>query len=216
MNPARSIAAIILAGGASRRMGSPKALLRFQNETFLDRLIRIFSEVSDPVIVVTGHNAAQIRAGLERPGDAVFVVNPDPERGMLSSLQCALEAVPAGAEAVMFAPVDHPHLKVSTLESLACRFYTGHTPITVPTFAGAHGHPVCIARAVIADLLALPQTAQASDVIHRYVGQTCYFEVDDPAIISDIDDQAAYAELMGAQPSPPAAAQQSPPGTRRP
>jgi molybdopterin-guanine dinucleotide biosynthesis protein A len=51
------IAGLILAGGASRRMGTPKALLRFQNETFLDRLIRIFSTVASPVIVVLGHQS---------------------------------------------------------------------------------------------------------------------------------------------------------------
>ncbi len=57
MNSA-SIAGLILAGGASRRMGSPKALLRLQDETFLDRLIRLFSGVCEPVVVVVGDHAA--------------------------------------------------------------------------------------------------------------------------------------------------------------
>jgi molybdenum cofactor cytidylyltransferase len=204
VNSPGSIAGLILAGGASRRMGSPKALLRFQDETFLDRSIRIFSEAANPVVVVLGHNAPQIRSGIQRPGQAVFVENPDPERGMLTSLQCGLKAVPATAEAVMFAPVDHPHLKNSTLQALASRFHLEHAPVTVPTYAGEHGHPVCISRALVAELLALPETAMASDVIHRYVPQTVYFEVDDPAIINDIDDHAAYSELIAAHPTPPA------------
>lgn len=204
MNTVGSIAGLILAGGASRRMGSPKALLRFQDETFLDRLIRTFSEATNPVIVVLGHTAQQIRSGIERPGRAVFVVNPNPERGMLTSLQCGLEAVPTTAEAVMFAPVDHPHLKDWTLQALASRFHLEHAPVTVPTYAGEHGHPVCISRALVAELLALPETAMASDVIHRYVPQTVYFEVDDPAIVADIDDRAAYTDLLAAHPSPPA------------
>ncbi|HYL35650.1 MAG TPA: nucleotidyltransferase family protein [Bryobacteraceae bacterium] len=197
-----SIAGIILAGGASRRMGTPKALLHFENETFLDRLIRLFSRVCDPVIVVAGYHAEHIRAGLRHPAAAVFVVNRDPERGMLSSLQCGLEAVPASAEAVLFAPVDHPHLKLATLEALAVRFETERAPVTVPTYAGEHGHPVCIARALADELLALPLAAMASDVIHRYVAQTCYFEIDDPAVVTDIDDPAAYAELTAARPRP--------------
>lgn len=201
VKPSGSIAGLILAGGASRRMGSPKALLRFQNETFLDRMIRLFALVCDPVVVVLGHNASQIRAGLENPGAAVFTVNPDPERGMLSSLQCGLGAVPADAAAVMFAPVDHPHLQTSTLEVLASKFQAARAPVTVPVYRGEHGHPVCISRALVDELLALPPTAMASDVIHRYVSETCYFEVDDPAVVTDIDDPAAYAGLMAAQES---------------
>jgi molybdenum cofactor cytidylyltransferase len=190
------IAGIILAGGASRRMGTPKALLRFQGETFLDRLIRLFSAVGNPVIVVVGHHAEAIRSGIERSREAVFVVNPDPERGMLSSLQCGLEAVPPQAEAVLFTPVDHPNLESSTLEKLKADFLAKHAPVTVPTHGGKHGHPVCIARPVIAELLSLPPEAQASDVIHRYVSGTSYIEVPDSAILTDVDDQAAYAELI--------------------
>ena len=87
MTPLPSIAGIILSGGASRRMGTPKALLRFQNETFLDRLIRVFSAACDPIIVVVGEHADAIRSGIERGRDVLFAVNPDPDRGMLSSLQ---------------------------------------------------------------------------------------------------------------------------------
>jgi CTP:molybdopterin cytidylyltransferase MocA len=200
VKPGASIAGIILAGGASRRMGTPKALLRFEDETFLDRMIRLFAEALNPVIVVLGHQGEQIRAGLERAAQAAFVVNPDPERGMLSSLQCSLAAVPGDAEAVMFTPVDHPQLSGSTLEKLAAAFAEHRAPVTVPTYAGRHGHPVCIARPLIAELLALPTTAQASDVIHRYAQQTCYVAVDDAAVTTDIDDPAAYAGLLAGRP----------------
>ncbi len=190
------IAGIILSGGASRRMGTPKALLRFQNETFLDRLIRVFSAVCDPVIVVVGEHAGQIRSGIERGSEVLFAVNPDPDRGMLSSLQCGLALVPAEADAAMFLPVDHPHLAVSTIETLAARFRADRAPVTVPTYAGEHGHPVCIARPLIAELLALPPDAKPSDVIHRHVPQTVYVEVSDPAVVTDVDDPAAYADLL--------------------
>ena len=199
VKPSGSIAGLILAGGASRRMGSPKALLRFQDETFLDRMIRLFAQVCDPVVIVLGHNASQIRAGLQHPGNAVFTVNPDPERGMLTSLQCGLQAMPATVEAVMFTPVDHPHLQPSTLETLSSKFQAARAPVTVPVYAGEHGHPVCISKPLADELLALPETSMASDVIHRYIPQTCYFDVDDPAVVTDIDDPAAYAGLMAAQ-----------------
>jgi molybdenum cofactor cytidylyltransferase len=193
---APKIAGIILSGGASRRMGTPKALLRFRNETFLDRLIGLFSAVCNPIIVVVGLHADTIRSGIQRGRDVLFALNPDPERGMLSSLQCGLALVPADAAAAMFLPVDHPHLEISTLETLAARFDADRAPVTVPTYAGEHGHPVCISRALVAELLALPPDAKASDVIHRHVPQTVYIEVSDSAVVTDIDNPIAYADLL--------------------
>jgi molybdenum cofactor cytidylyltransferase len=191
------IAGLILAGGASRRMGTPKALLKFQNETFLDRMVRLFSHVSSPVIVVLGHQSGQIRSGIERSTDAIFTVNPDPERGMLSSLQCGLRVLAADTEAVMFTPVDHPNLQPATIEKLAAQFQAQRAPVIVPTYDGRHGHPVCIARALANELLALPPSAMASDVIHKYVSQTSYIEVSDAAVTTDVDDPEAYAGLLG-------------------
>ena len=200
MNPGSKIAGIILSGGASRRMGSPKALLLFQNETFLDRLIRVFSSVCNPIVVVVGEHADRIRSGIERGGEVLFAVNPDPDRGMLSSLQCGLALVPPDANAAMFLPVDHPRIALNTVRSVAERFLRDRAPVTVPVHLGEHGHPVCIARPVIDELLALPVEAKASDVIHRHVAQTSYVEVVDQAVVTDIDDPAAYADLIAQRP----------------
>jgi CTP:molybdopterin cytidylyltransferase MocA len=115
---------------------------------------------------------------------------------MLSSLQCGLMLVPAAADAAMFLPVDHPNIQLSTIETLAARFRSDRAPVIVPTYAGEHGHPVSIARPLIAELLALPPAAKASDVIHRHVRQTVYVPVSDPAVVTDVDDPAAYASLL--------------------
>jgi molybdenum cofactor cytidylyltransferase len=191
-----TIAGIILSAGASSRMGTPKALLALDGETFLDRLIRLFSEVAIRPIVVLGHQADQIQSGIQRAAEVRFAFNPDPERGMLSSLQCGLEAVPQEAEAALFVPVDHPNLESSTLQKLIGHFNAERAPVTIPTFQGKHGHPVLIARPLIGELLALPATAQASEVIHRYRSETAYIPVDDPAVSNDVDDRAAYQKLL--------------------
>ena len=194
MNSRGHIAGVILSGGASRRMGTPKALLQYQGETFLDRLIRLFSTVCDPVVVVLGHDASRIQAGLEKPGDALFVVNPDPDRGMLSSLQCGT-GIPAcvGSDAVLFTPVDHPNIEASTIASLSDSFFTHRAPVTVPIFQGRKGHPVCISREVIRELLALPPTSDTGEVVRAHPIRR--IEVDDPGVVSDIDDPQAYAAL---------------------
>ena len=185
-------------------MGRPKALLQYQGETFLDRLIRLFSAVCQPVVVVLGHEAERIQAGLQRAGDAIFVVNPDPDRGMLSSLQCALGTTglqppldKAGAmsypDGVLFTLVDHPNVERSTIERIVAEFLTHRSRVTVPVYQNRKGHPVCISREVVQQLLALPSTSQTGDVIRSH--PTRRIDVDDPGVVSDIDDPEAYAAL---------------------
>src|SRR5579872_7589241 len=100
------IAGIILSAGASRRMGRPKATLDYHGETFIGRLVRIFSTVCDPVIVVLGHGAETLAPHV--PASAQLQVNPDPDRGQLSSLQIAIRALPAECDSFLFTLVDCP------------------------------------------------------------------------------------------------------------
>jgi len=95
-------AGLILAAGESSRMGSPKALLDFRGETFLDRLIARFSEFCVPVIVVIGSEAERIRSGVRHPERALFAENADYRRGQLSSMPCGLRMIPRTAEGVLF------------------------------------------------------------------------------------------------------------------
>jgi molybdenum cofactor cytidylyltransferase len=197
------ITGIILAGGASRRMGSPKALLDYRGETFAGRLIRVLSGTCEPVIVALGHQAETIRpqlTGVHPMGSVCFVVNPDPERGQLSSLQVALEAVPADAEGFLFIPVDCPAVEPATLAYLveAFRGRQSSTMLVIPSYRGRHGHPVCAARQLLPEFLAMPATGQAREIVHRHAAQTQYLEVEDAGIVADIDDADAYRRLSGA------------------
>jgi molybdenum cofactor cytidylyltransferase len=198
VNPETHSAAIILAAGASSRMGRPKPLLELDGETFLDRVIDRFSGICRPVIVVLGYGADQVRAGIVRGAQAIILVNPAPERGMLSSLQCGLRHVPDTAEAVLFTPVDLPCITRDTIERLAA---AEPAPVAIPTFQGRKGHPVRVSQKIAAELLALPLDARATDVIHRHRAHV--IEVDDPGILHDVDtpdDYAALLEASGARP----------------
>ena len=74
----------------------------------------------------------------------------------------------------------------------------GRALLAVPRLAGRHGHPVLFAAALIADFLALPPDAEARAVIRQNIAHTTYIDVDDPAILTDIDDPQAYADLLAA------------------
>jgi len=191
------IAGIILAAGASSRMGSPKALLEYRGETFIQRLVRVLSAVCDPVIVVLGYHADALRPAV---ANTTIVVNPAPERGQLSSLQTGLAALPSAAEGFLFTPVDSPAIEIPTVECLAAEFQRRDpaTLLVIPRFEGKRGHPVFATRAIADELSALPLTAQARDVIRGHVAQTLYIDVDDPGILTDIDDREAYRRLSEA------------------
>ena len=138
---------ILLAGGASRRMGRDKALLMRGGESYLARGIRTLWSACDVVVIVLGAHAARLRARLEaefaalaahgrlagprgprragtapatRSLEAHFVVNAGWRSGMLSSARLGLRvALERGPDAVMVLPVDHPAVGEATVTALA-------------------------------------------------------------------------------------------------
>ena len=192
-----SVAGIILAAGESRRMGFPKALLRYRDETFLDTLIGLFAARCQPVIVVLGAHSDRIRERTLRP--ATFAINADYQRGQTSSMQCGLRAVPAGAESVLFTLVDHPAVAPATLDALlAGQVHIPGPLVRVPRHHGRRGHPIWFSRELIAEFLGLQDLGAAREIVRSHAAQTEFLDVDDPGILADIDDPAAYGRLTGA------------------
>ena len=185
-------AGLILAAGESKRMGSPKALLDFRGETFLDRLIGVFSQFCAPVVVVVGHDAARIRTGVKNSARVVFTENTDYQLGQFSSMQCGLRAIPESIDGVLFTLVDHPAVRPSTVQALL----DDPGLLAIPSFQGRRGHPIYLHRNLISEFLALPADSQAKLVVNRHLADIRYAEVDDPGILSDIDDPAAYRRLL--------------------
>jgi len=124
-------------------------------------------------------------------------VNPDPSRGQLSSLQAALAEMPAHTDGFAFIPVDCPAIATDTVEKLARAFKQRQaaTLFVIPRQSGRRGHPVFAAASIAAELLALPPTAEAREVVHAHVDRTEYVEVGDPGIFADVDDPEAYRLL---------------------
>jgi molybdenum cofactor cytidylyltransferase len=193
-------------------MGFPKALLRYRDETFLDTLIGLFAARCQPVIVVLGAHSDRIREHTLRP--ASFAINADYQRGQTSSMQCGLRALPPGAGSVLFTLVDHPAVTGDTLDALLRGRSSESVPksgdaaglsaratsclVRVPRYQGRRGHPIWFARELIAEFLALPDNGAAREIVRGHSAQTEFLDVDDPGILADIDDPAAYGRLTGA------------------
>lgn len=195
-----TLAGIILAAGASRRMGAPKALLEYAGETFLDRWIGLLAAHCSPVLVTLGSQAETIRSRLRRAAQAQFIVNPAPERGQFSSLQCALQVLPVPVEGFVFTPVDYPAVRADTVAELVRVFLEERPLVLAPRHQGRSGHPVCCARSLADEMLAEPAESQARIVLRRHAAQIRYLDVDDPGILEDADDPEAYARLLGRTP----------------
>jgi len=127
------VSGLVLAAGAGRRMGQPKAELIVDGERLVDRAVRVLRAGGcDEVVTV-------VRDGLLSP-DAQVVVNPEPERGMGSSLRLALSAA-TGTRAVILL-VDTPGIGADAIRTVVA----ADAPVVVATYNGRRGHPVVVDR----------------------------------------------------------------------
>lgn len=195
------IAAIVLAAGKSERMGRPKALLPLDGSTFLQHLYDLLKNFSlGEVRVVLGSQAEEIKAGINIP-ETDIVINPDYEKGMLSSFQAGLVALQKKApEAVILCPVDHPNISVSLIELIIGNFHSSKAEIIIPTRGGRRGHPVLFAGSLFGELLSAPLDVGARYVIHKFPEKVLEVETDEPGVIQDIDAPEDYRELTGKNP----------------
>lgn len=179
-------AAVVLAAGASRRLGQPKQLVPIEGESLLRRTARLALEAGcAPVVVVLGFEAermAEELAGLP----AEMVVNAQWLSGMGSSLACgvaaALRARPE-MDALLLLVCDQPRLTANHLRRLLARHAAGSAPVTASAYAGRAGVPAIFAPALFSDLESIEGDQGARGLISRHGAQT----VDWPDGACDID-----------------------------
>ena len=164
------IAAVVLAAGRSTRMGGPNKLLA---EIAHRPLVRIAAEEAlasraKPVIVVTGHERAEVETALA--GLPVQLVhNPDFAEGLGTSLRTGIAAVPADADGAIVCLGDMPQVDAGLIDRLIAAFDPARGAlVVVPTFDGKRGNPVLWSRRFFPDLMAVEGDVGARHLIGRY------------------------------------------------
>jgi CTP:molybdopterin cytidylyltransferase MocA len=209
------IVGLVLAAGASRRLGRNKLLLPFRGGTVLSTTVaRLLASILDRVIVVLGYAEGEVRsrAGLSEDPRLAIVANPGWEEGMASSLRRGVEAA-AEAEAVIVALGDQPDTDPEVVGRLVTAFRGGATlavPVhgvpaetgideraTAETGIESTGHPVLFARALFPELLALRGDKGARDVVKRHWSEAVKVAA---VPLHDVDTEGDYRALLEREP----------------
>ena len=179
-------------------MGRSKALLPHPDAgTFVAHAIRQGRAAAlDAIFVVGRENDDELRA--EVPRDlATFVVNPDPERGQLSSLLAGLDAADhPGLAALIVMPVDVPLVSARVIRKLVQHASATESAIVRVVHRGRHGHPVLFKREVFDELRAADPGLGAKAVVRADPRRVLDVEVDEPGVTSDVDTPEDYERLF--------------------
>lgn len=208
MSISPGIAGVVLAAGASTRMGRDKALLPWKGSTLLGVTIDRIKRATELVIVVAGTNSESLKVEVFSRA-AYLVINPNPEEGQFSSLRIGLQAVMNhGRDSALIALVDRPPAAAVTLEQMIARFRengreTGKykkwavVPESIDPATGIakHGHPILVGREMIEAFLKADPTSNARDVEHTYQARIDYLPVNDPNILANVNTPEEFERL---------------------
>jgi len=203
--PARRprIAALVLAGGQSRRMGAiNKLLVEIDGRAMVRHVVdNVLGSGAEPVVVVTGHEADRVRAALDGCRVA-YAENPDFADGLSTSLKTGLAALPKDTDGAIVCLADMPKVSPTVLDRMIAAFDpTEGRSIVVPTRRGKRGNPVLFARRFFEEMGDVSGDVGARHIIGEHDELVVEVEVDDDSVLTDVDTPAALAALTGSQPS---------------
>jgi molybdenum cofactor cytidylyltransferase len=192
-----ALAAVVLAAGESRRMGTPKQLLPFGDRTILQCVVdTLLTAGVGEVIVVLGHLADRVREVLaERP--IRIVENSSYREGMLSSVKCGVRAIGAQCDTMLLALGDQPQISTAVVSELMRRYRQGVSGIVIPRYGSKNGHPIILNVPRYREaILRLPDDVGLNALIQAYSDDVCLTDMATEDILRDIDYPEDYSREL--------------------
>lgn len=205
-----SVSGILLAAGLSTRMGQPKQLLPFGENTIVETVVNnMLNSKFSNVVAVLGHYADQIQDILNKY-PVTTVVNPDYREGMLTSAQAGIKSLNLtndgnllkGSErsdhiAFSIMLVDQPFITSELIDTVINAYTHSEKGIVLPSYQYRRGHPVIFHHKYADDILALDANSDGVRSLYKtYSKDIHYVNVDTDAILRDIDDKVDYEKAL--------------------
>lgn len=187
---------VILAAGASTRLGRPKQLLPWQGVTLLQHAVKTALTVTTQPVVVTGANGEHLAAALD-PGQVKLVFNPNWQQGIASSIRCGLQALlnrTPEPDQVIFMVCDQPFVTAGLLLDLINEQQKSRKPIVASAYADTLGIPALFDKSFFPQLLDLQGDTGARKIIQQHGDEVASVEFPEGKI--DIDTPGEYQELV--------------------
>lgn len=188
----RNVAAILLAAGKSRRMGSCKQLLPLGGKTVIARCLdALFAGGVSEIVVVVAATANQVAAAVQ-DYPVRIVVNPEEEGDMASSVRSGRAALPPAASGVIVALCDYPLVAATTICSLLTAHAESPDGIIIPCHQEERGHPLLFPRVILDEL---SDQLILRDLVRRDPARIRYLTVEDPGVREDMDTPEDYRRI---------------------
>jgi len=188
-----NVHAVILAAGASSRMGSPKQLLIWQDRPLLVHAIdSARSVLTERIVVVLGANAEAIKAAVDLTGVGV-ALNPDWADGMAGSIRAGIQALPATASAVLLMLCDQPLINAAHLQNLVQAWQHAPERIVVSQYAESFGVPAVFPAEFFQQLVSLTGDHGAKSLLAKL--EVHLLKIPLPEAELDIDNSEDYSHL---------------------
>jgi len=189
--------AIVTAAGKGERFGGGKLIAPLEGEPLLNRTVRSLLDGGAGRVVVVAAPDSRLD-GVTLLGDprVALVINPDPSRGMFSSIQTGVAAAglsdspDRAGDPILVLPGDMPFVKATTVAAVIARAAANPGKIVSPRHRGSHGHPVALPGGLRREILDAPPSLTLAMLIESHASERTFVDVDDRGIVRDVDERA--------------------------
>jgi len=189
------VTGLVLAAGESKRMRKPKMLLPFRGRTIIETVLgeALKSGLDETWVVLGGDREAVEEKIIHLP--VKICVNRNFKKGMLSSIHRGLQSISPNTEAVCLILGDQPEIHADTINHLIRAFRKSEQGMVIPVYKGRRGHPVIIDAGYRKEIFVLNPDIGLKELMQRHPGDIHEVEMDEEAVLKDIDTPEDYQKL---------------------